>query len=79
MEREKFLHNIFESITEKINSEGLKITDFKFIDYGFQFTVSNKEHSGMVRIYVNKKEQIRYDFSQIKNENLKFFFEKLSF
>jgi ribonuclease HIII len=42
-------------------------SDLKPIDYGVQFKVSRSGWNGIFRIYANKKGQIRFDYSQIKD------------
>jgi len=71
MENEKFLQNIFENLANKLMVANYKAINFKYINYGFQFTVIGIENPGVVRIYVNKKNQIKYDFSQIKDSSFK--------
>ncbi|MFN8275003.1 MAG: ribonuclease HIII [Flavobacteriaceae bacterium] len=45
---------------------------FKYIDYGFQFSITKKLWKGILRVYANKKQQIKYDLSPLKEESIKY-------
>jgi len=66
----------------KLNFENksFKVTNVKKIEYGVQFIVSLHNWSELIRIYQNKKGDINYDLSQIKNpENYKIIEKILEF
>ncbi len=65
------LEKLFEISKEKAEKSGFNITDFKSINYGIQFQVSKLSWQGILRIYANKKGQVKYDYSQIKDERIK--------
>ncbi|MHA1756323.1 MAG: ribonuclease HIII [Promethearchaeota archaeon] len=65
------LDEICKKIKRILESKNVKIYDFKKINYGIQFKISDEKNQGMLRIYQNKKKEIKFDFSQIKNEFLK--------
>ena len=41
----------------------------KQIDYGIQFMVKLESHSAIMRIYQNKKGDVKFDYSQIRDPN----------
>lgn len=70
-DNKELLNEIFNTAKSLLERKGYTISDFKHIDYGIQFSISNSLLKGTLRIYVNKKRQIKYDFSQIKEESIK--------
>jgi len=67
----ELLDEIFKSSRINLEKDGYLVTDLKVIDYGIQFHLSKNLWKGALRIYANKKGQIKYDFSQIKEESLR--------
>ena len=49
-------------------SNGIEVHEYKEINYGLQFTMILNEAKSLIRIYESKKKGIRYDLSQIKDE-----------
>lgn len=47
------------------------VSSLKSIDYGVQFHITKSLWKGTLRIYANKKGQIKYDFSQIKEDAIR--------
>ncbi|MBN2733792.1 MAG: ribonuclease HIII [Methanomicrobiaceae archaeon] len=58
---------IYKLIKARLLKEGIYISDPKDISYGIQFRIDFKDKPELFRIYKNKKGDIKYDFSQIKN------------
>lgn len=65
------LEKLFQISKEKAENSGFTVMDFKAINYGIQFQVSKSSWHGILRIYANKKGQVKYDYSQIKDERIK--------
>lgn len=65
------LDDIFQASKANLETDGYLVSDFKRIAYGIQFHLSKNLWKGTLRIYANKKGQIKYDFSQIKEETIK--------
>ncbi|MBF0563621.1 MAG: ribonuclease HIII [Nitrospirae bacterium] len=51
---------------QKLQDSGIGVDAYTNISYGIQFSASLNDQSGLIRIYQNKKGQVKYDFSQIK-------------
>jgi ribonuclease HIII len=60
------LDSLFNEIKKKLRSNAIEVSNYQDIAYGLQFTVSQNEKSGLMRVYMNKKGQIKYDYSQTK-------------
>lgn len=65
------LEKIFQISKEKVEKSGFAVTDYKSINYGIQFQVSKSSWQGILRIYANKKGQVKFDYSQVKDERIK--------
>ncbi|MHA1358815.1 MAG: ribonuclease HIII [Candidatus Helarchaeota archaeon] len=65
------LDDLYDKIEEALESKKFRVFDFKKISYGIQFKISDENNVGLLRIYQNKKNMIKFDFSQIKNEFFK--------
>lgn len=61
------LDSVVVQTQSKLADADFTTSDLKPIDYGVQFKVSRSGWSGTFRIYSNKKGQIRFDYSQIKD------------
>jgi hypothetical protein len=61
------LQTIYDEIKQTLQKSGIEIAAYITISYGIQFIVSQNNQSGLIRIYQNKKGQVKYDFSQIKD------------
>jgi ribonuclease HIII len=70
-DNKELLIDIFNTAKSLLEVKKYAISDFKHIDYGIQFSIRNNLWKGTIRIYVNKKQQIKYDLSQIKEESIK--------
>jgi len=70
-ENKELLNYVFNTAKSLLELKNFTISDFKHIDYGIQFSISNNFWKGTIRIYVNKKQQVKYDLSQIKEESIK--------
>lgn len=55
----------------KLESYGYLVTDIKEINYGIQIYLIKNNWKGLIRIFINKKEDIRYDYSPINDQNVK--------
>lgn len=68
-ENKELLENIYTMSKSRLEHYGYTISEFKHIDYGIQFAISKNLWKGTLRVYANKKQQIKYDLSQIKEES----------
>ena len=59
----EYLKGIFES-------NGVEISPFIEINYGLQFSIVLKERKFLIRVYESKKNGVRCDLSQIKDEEI---------
>jgi len=66
MEQGNRLFKVYEHIKSVLKVDNINVSDYKLIDYGLQFTVSILEWSGVIRIYQNKKDILKIDYSQLK-------------
>ena len=66
MEQGNRLLKVYEHIKSVLKVDGINVSDYNLIDYGLQFTVSILEWSGVIRIYQNKKDILKIDYSQLK-------------
>lgn len=73
------LLNEYNKIKEVLAQHNIEVSNYIAIDYGIQFTISNQDLSGVVRIYQTKKGGIKSDFSQIKNTDLQNLLSNFSF
>jgi len=71
MDNKEILDSTFTLIKPKLEQNGYLVSDFKYIDYGFQFSIVRSLWKGVLRVYANKKQQIKYDLSQLKEEAIK--------
>lgn len=71
MDDKELLYEIFKTARIRLEKDGYLVTDLKAIDYGIQFHLSKNLWKGTLRIYANKKGQIKYDLSQIKEEGIR--------
>lgn len=71
MDNKEILDSTFTLIKPKLEQNGYVVSDFKYIDYGFQFSIVRSLWKGVIRVYANKKQQIKYDLSQLKEEAIK--------
>lgn len=60
------LHSLYQEIKQKLQNNAIDASNCQNISYGIQFNVTHENQSGLVRVYQNKKGQVKYDFSQIK-------------
>lgn len=70
-DNKELLDESFKTSRINLEKDGYLITDLKAIDYGIQFHLSKNLWKGTLRIYANKKGQIKFDFSQIKEEAIR--------
>lgn len=68
---ENLLYKIYENIKDALNSNNFKVNNFKKINYGVQFSIIYTNFSGIIRIYQNKKGEIKIDYSLIKSDQFK--------
>jgi len=57
------------SLRSKLQGLGCELTDEKPIAYGVQIRVESAGQQGLLRLYENKKGEIRVDFSQIRDRD----------
>jgi len=63
------INSVFEHTRETLTKEGLTVSEYKLIEYGLQFSIQYNNWSDIIRIYQNKKGEIKIDYSQIKDKN----------
>jgi ribonuclease HIII len=63
------LNVIYESLKSSLQFMGIKVSDYQSINYGIQFSVSINSWSGILRVYQNKKGNIKIDYSQLGDDN----------
>lgn len=61
------IHKAYERIRQLLQDNYIEVSDHKSISYGLQFNISSGEQAGIIRLYQNKKGNLNYDFSQIKD------------
>lgn len=71
MDNKELLDSTFTLIKPRLEQYGYLVSDFKYIDYGFQFSIVKNLWKGVLRVYANKKQQIKHDLSQLKEESIK--------
>lgn len=71
MDNKELLDSTFALIMPKLEQNGYFVSDFKYIDYGFQFSIAKSLWKGVLRVYANKKQQIKFDLTQLKEESVK--------
>ena len=59
------LKDIFQELLPSFIDANIHVSDYKEINYGIQFRVSDDDGQGVVRIYQNNKGKIKYDYSQL--------------
>jgi ribonuclease HIII len=57
---------LYNKIRSVLENKKITVGQFKLIDYGLQFDVSAPDLSGKIRIFQNKKNNIKMDYSQLK-------------
>jgi ribonuclease HIII len=60
---------LYDKIRHTLEANGFSILPYSTIDYGLQFTISNLQWSGVLRLFQNKKGVLKIDYSQLKGEN----------
>jgi ribonuclease HIII len=62
----KDLRQEYNSLKEILTRQGWIVEPCQAIDYGIQFSIGSAGWNGTVRIYQNKKGQLKYDYSQLR-------------
>lgn len=62
------LQKTYNNIYSILVRNNIEVSDFKPISYGIQFKVTIHNWSGVIRVFQNKKGELRNDFSQLKND-----------
>lgn len=65
------LQNKYDKVKEILLSNNIVSEDYSIIDYGIQFNIFWGENKQKLRIFENSKKQIKIDYSQIKDFDLK--------
>ena len=60
--------NKYYDIKKILELKKIVISDYKLINYGLQFTVTKNNWLGLIRIYQNKKGNLKIDFSQLPED-----------
>jgi len=61
----------YKSFLDLLLNSGFYLSDYKKINYGIQINIEKSGQGGILRIYLNKKNIVKLDLSQIKNLELK--------
>lgn len=69
MENQEKLQQTYENIKLVLEENQFQVSSFKQINYGIQFQVTLNKDSFTIRVYLNKKGAIKYDYSLIKEDN----------
>jgi ribonuclease HIII len=69
MEKDNKLLETYEQIRSILIANEFSVSKYRLIEYGLQFSVSILDWSGLIRVYQNKKGNIKIDYSQLKNGN----------
>lgn len=69
MADEKELLCVYNKIKESLVLHNFNVESYYLIDYGLQFNISIHDWSGKLRLYQNKKGDIKIDYSQLKGIN----------
>lgn len=67
----KVLDPIIIEVKSKLEKEYYLISDIKYINYGVQLYVTKGSWQGILRVFTNKKSEIRYDYSPINDSKVK--------
>jgi len=65
------LTDIYENIRNTLSSKNFIVNSYKKIQYGIQFSVVYGNSKHLLRIYQNKKGQIKIDYSLVKSDQIK--------
>lgn len=55
----------YEELRQLLLNSYFIVSDYKEINYGLQFSIQKLGWSGIIRVYQNKQEQVKTDFSQL--------------
>jgi ribonuclease HIII len=69
MEKNNRLSETYEQIKSILTANNFSVSEYRLIDYGLQFSVSILDWSGLIRVYQNKKGDLKIDYSQLKKGN----------
>lgn len=61
-------YNYYEYLKSVFESSGIEVSLYQDINYGLQFSIIINEKKYLIRVYENKKNGIKCDLSQIKDE-----------
>jgi ribonuclease HIII len=56
---------IYKEISDLLIRENFQISDYKTINYGLQFTIKYQKWSVIIRVFQNKKSEVKIDLSQL--------------
>jgi ribonuclease HIII len=65
MEHKVALDEIKNQLLERFKKNNISVMDSKPINYGIQFHLGDGKWKGVLRVFENKKGQVRYDYSQL--------------
>lgn len=60
----------YQEIKRLLSSHSFAISSFKEINYGLQFSIEKPNWSGLIRIYQNKRGNVKVDLSQIEHSEV---------
>lgn len=70
MYKAKDKYDYYEYLKGIFKSNGVEISSYSEINYGLQFNIVYKERKLLIRVYESKKNGVRCDLSQIKDEEI---------
>jgi ribonuclease HIII len=70
-------YTYYEYLKDVFEKNGIEISSYEDIKYGLQFNVVINEKKYLIRVYENKKNGIRCDLSQVKDEEAMKLIEEL--
>lgn len=65
------LSQVYKNIKLVLEADNFYVSDYKSISYGLQFEIKTTSWSGLLRVYQNKKGNLKIDYSQLKGNPVK--------
>lgn len=69
--------DMYRDIGDVLSSENFQISEYKTINYGLQLTVQYHKWSGIIRVFQNKKGEVKIDLSQLDTNEYSLQIKKL--
>ena len=77
IKEEDSLKEFYENVKNTLISSNFAVNNYKKIQYGIQFSFKYMNSSEIIRIYQNKKGQIKIDYSLIKSDQIRQSIQKI--